>query len=144
MSVLTQPVSRLACGLYDLDRLDKELFKRVLATRLDPRKVIEVTLGTQTIRAIPFRSDIPLTYAALALDVLRSENRKANQPEVSVYLDIDGTDEWKRIPDGEVLTVQLKGSSTIILNQRIFGTNPNDLIPPTIKQPARIGGRQIL
>jgi hypothetical protein len=133
--------SRVSVPIYDLDRLDKELFKRILASRLDSQKVVEITLGTQTVRAIPFRDEVNILTAALAVDVLRSENRKAKQPEVQVYLKRNnGT--WTRIGEGEVLTTQLKGK--FVLNQRIFGTNPDDLVPPESKRPARIGGNPIL
>lgn len=132
------PGNQLAIGIYSLDRLDPELFKRVLAPRLDPQRVVEVTLGTQVVRAIPFKDDISLLTAAMAVDILRSENRKAGQPEIDVYR--LRQPEWRPIAADEVLTVQVK--EKFILNQRIFGTmTPEHLVPLEAPRPAILKGK---
>ena len=125
----------LAIDIYSLDRLDPELFKRILASRLDSKRVVEIPLGAQTVRVIPFRFGCTSLAAAISIDVIKSENRRAGQPEVQCYVKLDG--KWLRVPSGTTLTTRI--GDRYVLNQSIFGVlSPDDLLPPPSKS-VRLG-----
>lgn len=102
MPPLPQKKSRpekLAVNLFDLDHLHPAVRAAALggklageAVRVDDERIDET--------AVEFRC--PLLTAASALDVLRSEARKAGDPPIRAYIKRQGW--WQRLPHAAVLT----------------------------------------
>jgi len=111
-----QTDERLALNLFDLDSIVPELKMRLFRGRLDLRRdsVIRVDKDKTDETAVPLLGD--LLSAAVACDILRSENRREGDKVVRVYLN-RGTN-WVKLPASAILTDRIEGE--LILNSEIF------------------------
>lgn len=111
-----QTDERLALNLFDLDSIVPELKMRLFRGRLDLRRdsVIRVDKDKTDETAVPLLGD--LLSAAVACDILRSENRREGDKVVRIYIN-RGTN-WVKLPSSAILTDRIEGE--LILNSEIF------------------------
>lgn len=115
MPKITERPDRLAINLFDLDLIDETMRSMLLLSRLDLEKPIKISQDNIQETAVRFKCDI-LT-AATACDILQSERRKLNDPEVRLYLNRGNG--WYRLGSGRILTVLVGDKPK--LNPAIFG-----------------------
>ena len=122
---------KLALSLLDLDKADKSLVARILGGKLAK----EVVTIDNTEVGVTFTCS--LETAALAIDVLRSENRREGLQPVRAYI---FRGDWKRLPVTAVLTVQNKGA--IVLNPLFFPRVVSEKeAVPLERKPFKFGGK---
>ncbi len=109
------PTERLAINLFDIGRVDLGVLRLVLGGKLDLRKEAAIRISKLAEdTAVPFTCD--LLTAAIACDVLRSENRKLGENPIRIYLAKPGGN-WSRLGGNEVLTITEGG---VALDPRVF------------------------
>ena len=110
-----------ACGEVDMDDLDMpDCVPNTVAVCEDGSNVTLL--------------DAPLTEACLQADIIRGNNRQANQPASQVWV---GTDEgmWQRIEDNQELTYLAGGRA--YLNRGVFPNAPTPGVSPLAAERLR-------
>ncbi len=120
----------LAINLWDLERLDPAMRRRLLAGRLggqhvrvDPERRDEV--------AVPFACD--LLTAAIACDLIRAQDREVGDRPARVYLRKGKA--WVKLAAGALLTAEVEGKA--VLDPDLFAA-PCVEIRPAIER-VRLG-----
>lgn len=117
---------RLAVALEDLDRVAPELRVKLLKGRLDLDNVLRHAgqHREEEVPAVPFTCD--LLTAAIACDVLRSNDRKLGDELTRVYVLRESR--WTRVTSKTVLTVIVEGK--VRLNPEVFSIDKVVGAPP--------------
>ncbi len=124
---------RLGINLNDIDLIHPLMRQSLLKDGagkpiVDPMDTTWVDRSKADETSIPFTCD--LLTAALVLDLVRSEARKANDPPIRAY--IKRATAWERLPHAAVLTVVWDGKS--VLSPSIFPEEKRvELIP--VREP---------
>lgn len=101
---------RLGLNLFDVaDRVDPTLYRRLLRGRLDPAAGAVAVGDKPDGRALPFRCG--LLEAAKAVDLVRSEDRKAGRAPTRAYLCRGRA--WSPLPGDAVLTRVVAGRAVL-------------------------------
>lgn len=119
---------KLAINVFDLDRIDPDFRRKILAERLDLTHHIDMRfdrIKEADEAAVEFTCD--LLTAAIICDILRSHDREVGDFPTRLYLKRES---WSRIPSRVVLTVTEHGK--VKLNPKLFPTEvrPSELVPP--------------
>ena len=90
----------LAVSLFDLERVEPGLRQRSLTPRLDLSGALLMDPDDPKSRAVRMRGE--LLAAAFALDLARSEARRAEEPLLRAW--VRAGERWRLLPDDAVLT----------------------------------------
>lgn len=113
----SEPV--LALNLFDLDRLDPQLRASLLGGKLDLSRPIRLGKADEVAVGLVCST---LT-AALAIDVIRSEDRRHGDEPTRAYIH---RGDWERLDPSAVLTVMREGKSRLnpIFFSRVLESSP--------------------
>lgn len=103
----------LGLNLLDISHINEHLRYQFLKDRLNLKEPVRLNKDTREDVFLVFTCDTLL--AALTIDLIRSEQRKANEAPVRAYIHKKA---WKKLPNDAVLTV-LDGE-TPTLNPDVF------------------------
>jgi hypothetical protein len=115
---------RLAVNLYDLGRLDPVFRQRVLGGRLNVDCPVWVDRNREDEQALEFVC--PLLEAALAIDIIRSQDRKTGEAATRAYVFREA---WSRI-SGRMTLTELDEQGKARLSREAFPA-PAPLVPPS-------------
>ena len=123
---------RLAVNLYDLERQDPAFRGPDLLSRLDAGAPVWVDRNRKDEHALVFCC--PLLEAALIIDLLRSEDRKAGDPPTRAYVRRGAL--WAKLPGNTVLT-ELGRDGKARLSRKEFPA-PIEAAPRLAPPPVRL------
>lgn len=98
---------RLACNLYDLDRVPASM-RAIVAARLDKTKPIDMGWDRKSDTEVAVAFNCDLLSAAILCDKLRSDDRAAGDSPTRLYLFKKA---WTRVASHIVLTELLPDGS---------------------------------